>query len=443
MWVGQKSRSDRDWKERSNEKSLTENKKTMNREDSRKLLVKGIFIVLVTVGLQIPSVFVKLAVSGREDMSDKANREVAESWGGNQIIHAPEIIVPYVERYYDEYAERDMSQEKLKTTVADEVTVKGTASVEMLHRGIYDIPVYRTELAFDGVFIPDAGLVAFARQKGECWLDFRISHRNGIDGKIVLVMDGHDYDLESSGSSLRARIPLSRLNAGQPMHYTMKMTVKGMETLDFVPNAGAFTAVLVSEYDSPSFHGAFLPAERNVTDDGFEARWSVNDVNMYDGDSDAYKFGVDFFVPVSMYQQTDRALKYSVLVILLIFMGIFIVERLTGKSVSIIQYIVTGLSLCLFYLLLLAFTEYMSFAAAYLIASLMTVLALGVYFKAILKSASAYFFAGSVAVLYAFIYLLLTLETGSLLIGTLALFFILCAVMYFTRNVNKQENFVN
>ena len=70
----------------------------MNREDSRKLLVKGIFIVLVTVGLQIPSVFVKLAVSGREDMSDKAKREVAESWGGNQIIHAPEIIVPYVER---------------------------------------------------------------------------------------------------------------------------------------------------------------------------------------------------------------------------------------------------------------------------------------------------------------------------------------------------------
>ena len=85
----------------------------------------------------------------------------------------------------------------------------------------------------------------------------------------------------------------------------------------------------------------------------------------------------------------------------------------------------------------------MSFAAAYLIASMMTVLALGVYFKAILKSSAAYVFAGAVAVLYAFIYLLLTLETGSLLIGTLALFFILCAVMYFTRDVNKQENFVN
>lgn len=93
----------------------------------------------------------------------------------------------------------------------------------------------------------------------------------------------------------------------------------------------------------------------------------------------------------------------------------------------------TNLSLCLFYLLLLAFTEYLPFALAYSSASLLTVCALGAYFRAILKSRAA----AAVAVLYAFIYLLLTIESGSLLIGTLALFLVLCIIMYFTRNLNK------
>ena len=112
-------------------------------------------------------------------------------------------------------------------------------------------------------------------------------------------------------------------------------------------------------------------------------------------------------------------------------------ERFCGKNVNMVQYIVTGLSLCLFYLLLLAFTEYMPFALAYSSASLLTACALGAYFRAILKSRAGYWFAAAVAVLYAFIYLLLTIESGSLLIGTLALFLVLCIIMYFTRNLNK------
>ena len=119
------------------------------------------------------------------------------------------------------------------------------------------------------------------------------------------------------------------------------------------------------------------------------------------------------------------------------FTGIFLVEAVSGKSVNIVQYIVTGFSLCLFYLLLLSFSEYMVFALAYVLASALTVGALGAYFVAILRSRIAWMFTLAVAVIYAFIYLLLNLETGSLLVGSLALFLILCVIMYFTRNLNK------
>ena len=112
-------------------------------------------------------------------------------------------------------------------------------------------------------------------------------------------------------------------------------------------------------------------------------------------------------------------------------------EAVSGKSVNIVQYIVTGFSLCLFYLLLLSFSEYMAFALAYVLASVLTVGSLGAYFVAILRSRIAWMFTLAVAVIYAFIYLLLNLETGSLLVGSLALFLILGVIMYFTRNLNK------
>ena len=161
---------------------------------------------------------------------------------------------------------------------------------------------------------------------------------------------------------------------------------------------------------------------------------------MSDSERYASKFGVDFIVPVSQYQQTARAIKYFFLIVCLVFTGIFLVESVSGKYVNIMQYIVTGFSLCLFYLLLLSFSEYMPFGLAYLIASVLTVTSIGAYFIAILRSRIAYMFTVALALIYGFIYILLNMETGTLLAGSLALFLILCVIMYFTRNLNKIEN---
>jgi inner membrane protein len=142
---------------------------------------------------------------------------------------------------------------------------------------------------------------------------------------------------------------------------------------------------------------------------------------------------VEFVIPAGQYQQSERALKYSFLIILLVFVAIFLVESITRCRINIVQYIVTGLSLCLFYLLLLSISEYVSFGWSYVIAATMTTGALGGYFYGFLKSKYALAFTGAVACLYGFIYILLQMETGALLAGSIALFLLLCVVMYFTR----------
>jgi inner membrane protein len=64
----------------------------------------------------------------------------------------------------------------------------------------------------------------------------------------------------------------------------------------------------------------------------------------------------------------------------------------------------------------------------------MTTGALGGYFYGFLKSKVALAFTAAVAFLYGFIYVLLQMETGGLLMGSIALFVLLAVVMYFTRN---------
>ena len=127
------------------------------------------------------------------------------------------------------------------------------------------------------------------------------------------------------------------------------------------------------------------------------------------------------------------------LVIVLIFVAGLAVELITKKKISLVQYLVIGLSLILFYALVLAFSEFVSFPLAYAIAAAMTVAALLGYFRGILRSRAAWVLAAAVALAYLFSYFLLQMETYAFIAGTLVLFVLLSGIMYLTRNINKEE----
>ena len=402
--------------------------------NSRKFFLKGLVVVCTAVCMLVPVLMVSGIVDEREDLSDDVRNEIARSWGGRQVISAPEIMMPNPEKKSDDYAGPDyyfLDSYKLAFT--------GNVSVEMRKRSIYEVPVYRAELEVAGAFVPDDMAVSLAHMTGKCSVYLQLDGLKGVEDKVILEIDGREYPFCPAENGLQADLPAWLIKEGVPLNYTFSLKVKGIESLEFIPNQGQFALRLESDYPSPGFNGAFLPAERTLNDNGFTAEWKINEMNMSDSERYASRFGVDFVVPVSQYQQTSRAIKYFFLIICLVFTGIFLVEAVSGRSVNIVQYIVTGFSLCLFYLLLLSFSEYMSFGLAYLIAAVLTVASLGAYFTAILRSRISYMFTLAVAVIYGFIYVLLNMETGSLLAGSLALFLILCVIMYFTRNLNRPK----
>lgn len=404
----------------------------METKNSKKLLLKGLVVVCTAVCMLVPVLMVSGVVDEREDLSDDVRNEIARSWGGRQVICAPEIRMPDPGKKSNDHTHPDYCY--LDSNKAE---IEGNVSVEMRRRSIYEVPVYRSELVVTGEFVPDDMAASIVHRTGKCKVFLQLDGLKGIEDKVILKIAGKEYPFIPVENGLQADIPAWMIKEGVPLEYMFSLKVKGIESIEFVPNRGQFSLRLESDYMSPGFSGAFLPVERTLNDSGFTAEWKINEMNMSDTQRYASRFGVDFVVPVSQYQQTARAIKYFFLIICLVFTGIFLVEAVSGKSVNIVQYIVTGFSLCLFYLLLLSFSEYMSFGLAYLIAAVLTTVSLGAYFIAILRSRIAYVFTFAMAVIYGFIYILLNMETGSLLAGSLALFLILCVIMYFTRNLNR------
>lgn len=395
----------------------------------RSMLKKGVFILLAVLVLQIPILLVNFLISEREELSAETETEVSKQWAGVQDIYPPSLKIPYQSKEVNSKGET-LLKDAVRVVEPEVAKVTGDVSVTTLHRSIYDVPVYRADLGITGHF--ELSDDDFAVYKDKLYMYISLGEMRGLEDNITASVNGREYQFELADDGLRIELDPAGFAAGSSIDYSIYIRTKGAKSLRFRPEAAAFNVDIRSDHPSPSFGGAFLPNERNVTDEGFEAQWAVTEMNTF-GEYDPV-FYVDLMVPVSQYQQTGRATKYSFLIILLVFAAIYLVETITRQEVNYIQYIVTGFSLCLFYLLLLSISEYMAFGWAYLIASVMTVTALGGYFIGFLRSRIAVFCTASVAVLYAFIYLLLNLETGSLLVGSLALFVILSLIMYFTRN---------
>jgi inner membrane protein len=228
-------------------------------------------------------------------------------------------------------------------------------------------------------------------------------------------------------------------------NFEIDVELNGMENLDFIP-LGKFTEVNVSSaWDNPGFAGAFLPTTREVTNDGFTAKWRINHFNrsypqeweskMYDPFPSA--FGVRLLVPVDEYQKTMRTSKYGMMIIVITFLSFFLVELFSKKVIHPIQYLLVGLALLIFYSILLAISEYIFFQYSYIISSLLVITLIGFYVKSIYESKQiAAIITGMLFMFYGFMYVILQLQDYSLLLGNIALFIILAAIMFFTRKIN-------
>jgi inner membrane protein len=129
--------------------------------------------------------------------------------------------------------------------------------------------------------------------------------------------------------------------------------------------------------------------------------------------------------------------KYALLFVGLLFLSYFVFEATARKRVHPAQYLLVGVAHMIFYLLLLSLAERIGFDWGFLIAGAATVILLALNASWIFASRLQGLRALVVfSLLYFFIYLLLRLEDNALLVGSVASFLAVAAVMYFTRNID-------
>jgi inner membrane protein len=439
---------------------------TMPRSNGYSDVLRGSQILrLLTIGclvlvLQIPIMVVSNLVSERQMRRQEAVAEVSGKWGGSQIIAGPALVVPYTVRWTEETSKgRTITRTATHHAVflPERLKVTGAVKSEIRRRGIYTIPVYRMDLALEGEFArPDFGELAVQPAEiawGKAQLAVGISDVRAIQKQATAQWDGGPAPFRPGlgtfadvSAGIHAPVVV-RPDQGK-VAFSFSLSLNGSMSAYFTPFGKSTDVTIQSNYADPSFQGAWLPTDRNVSSKGFTAHWSIpalgrNYAQAWKADAgmaqtvDASKFGVDLVNPIDEYHMVDRSTKYASLFIVLTFGAIWLIEVLAGLRVHPIQYLMLGAALCLFYLLELSLAEHMGFHTAYAIASMAVVGMLGAHCVTVLQRISrALAAAAGTVALYIYLYILLTVEDYALLIGSVGLFAILGMVMYLTRRID-------
>lgn len=427
-------------------KPATHDRPKMKRSD--RMLLKLILIGLLSVILLIPQQLILHMVSERNATSREAEEEVEQMWSASQRVIGPVVRIPGKKNFKQVYL------------LPEELRVKGDVRTENRHRGNFDVTVYTADLTLDGSLqmpnLSDYVDSIYDLSKAEVLLS--LSDFRGLSENVVLRLNGKDYPMRSDkdeelGSVLCCRIPVEELQDSASASYSVRLPLKGSESLMFLPVGNSTSVELTSNCATPSFQGNFLPDERTVADSGFTATWKVlalnrdfgqsvtrwceygnevsHSVSMHDNE-----FGVMMKVPVLQYQQTTRTVKYAYLFIFLTFATVFFVEYRRQTPIHPVQYLLIGTALLVFYALLLSFCEHIPFFWSYVIAMLMTVTLITGYLAGILKIRKTALMVGVLLLaLYIFLYILLQMETYALLFGSLGIFVILAVLMYASQKV--------
>lgn len=387
--------------------------------------VKIVVVAVISLLLLIPLVMIKELISDRQSSKSEVEREIEHAYGTSQTIASPYISSTVIEE--------STGSELNNCTDCANISYETKLDVNKLHRSIYDVIVYSSNTDMKGVFTIGKDVMKAKRNR----VFLKIRDFKGLTNIPQLLFGGNTYKMIKEGEYLVADVELPQnIKEGDKIDFALQVALNGAKSITFYTDAEETSINISSNYEHPSFYGDFLPLERSVTSDGFKASWSISEMNMplY-----AAEVEVSLVDPANSYQKTMRSAKYGILIILLVFVASLFVEFLTHKEINIVQYIVIGLSLVLFYSMLLALSEFISFGYAYLISAIMTIGALIFYFRAILNNKSAYLLGLFVTLVYIMNYILLSMEIFSLLTGSLVLFVLLCMVMYLTANLNKSE----
>ncbi|WP_313287581.1 cell envelope integrity protein CreD [Leclercia sp.] len=404
--------------------------------------------------LLVPLMLVGNLISERESYRNEVENTLRQSTSGPQQLVGPLIAIPVTEVYYKQEEAKKVEYKKryMHFILPETLQVVGNQHVQTRNIGIYDGQIWNTDLNIKAQFTTEklAELQGETMTLGKPFIVVGVGDARGIGAVSISKINGETLSIEPGagvyGALSGIHIPLTdNALAAKTVSLEMSLNLAGTGSFAVVPVGRNSEMTLNSNWPHPSFMGNYLPVKHEISASGFQANWKsswfANNLAGWFNDNEIPEwsaipaFSVTVATPADQYQLTDRAIKYAILLIALTFMAFFVFETLTGLRLHPMQYLLVGLALVLFYLVLLALSEHMGFTPAWIIASLVGALMNGVYLQAVLKSwKRSGLFVLALLGLDVVMWFLLRSEESALLLGSAVLALALFAVMYLTRH---------
>lgn len=443
-----------------------------------RLAFKAVVVLLLTLAILIPLQLIRGTIHERQVYREQAVRDISASFGARQTLAGPVLVVPYEERAIEVTSDENGSERRTLrrrsgqwTFFPETLSIDGELKPDVRRRGLHEVRVYQWEgralARFDAVVPAEAEGVQ--RRIGQPWLSLGIADVGGLHGTPRISVDGAPVAVaqglgHADGPGVHARLPVPAAGARLRLSVDAGLSLRGTESFAMLPLGEANDLRLRSRWRSPKFAGR--SPQHDIDANGFRARWQIaavasNAQRRYlqspvlapeQGDANGVRpalagampwappgdaVSVALIDPVNPYLQADRASKYGLLFVLLTFVGFFMFELIKRVRVHPIQYLLVGMAIAIFFLLLLSLGEHLDFGLSYLLAASACIGLIGFYLAAVLRStARGIGFAVMLGALYAALYGLLLSEDNALVLGAGLLFAILAAIMVATRRVD-------
>lgn len=421
---------------------------------------KALLIAGLAVATVLPNLFISNLIDEREQRQAGMRKEFTRNWGPEQMLYTPILVVPY-----QAGPERPRQYVKIASARLDLTTA---LSPQERKRGLFHATVYDAKIDMQGFFLvpPEQKLRDYVSDKdgrflwNETFVAFgTASNLTGLRASDNIAINGTETAWQPCREAARheracqnaalvlADAPMEPVVASTRLAFKSSVSLRGTSSFNVMYGGKEMNAAIASPWKTPSFSGDVLPTNSAVGNDGFEARWetvefgsprvtvspAIPDAAMWKGST----IGVDLIEATPIYRMISRVAKYGLLFVVLSFAAYLFFELLSRLRIHIVQYGLLGVSLSLFSLLLLSLAEPIGYTQGYLVAASLVLAQASLYTAAVTRRFKPTLaFATMLTSLFAFLYVLLGLETYSLLIGALALFAVVSALMIVTQWVN-------
>jgi len=448
-----------------------------------------LFLILI---FYIGLFFISNLVDERQSYQQQVIQDIAKEQIRPQQVVAPYLKLPYQVQTIctDEQKKTYACIQTLFVTIGAETTdwkAQFKVSDSTYKRNMYKAISYQNHMLGKGVF---KGTM-LESQRNYLWnqaeIIFPIQDARGLNAKPIFNIDGKNYKFDFSTQSqgqhgfdllhiTSKQYPELIPKLQQGFSFSLQFDLEGLSEFSFVPTSYEMTYQAKGNWGDVKYDGQSLPFKKLNKKQFFEADWknialgkrnldrlstcensqcfyqALNTQNNPISDEAAYAvsnatsnnisgISTQFLEPVNIYTQTDRAIKYGIMVIIITFGCFFLFEVLKNLKIHPVQYALVAMAQGVFFVLLLSISEYYAFVLAYLAAAVACIGLITWYLYFVVQGfKAALLFGVLLSILYGMMYLLLQSSGKTFLFGSILSFILIACVMYITRHVNWYQS---